>query len=53
MKEEEVRALAAGHLAAYKVPRYVLFLDALPKTGSGKLALKKLKDSAAEALHLK
>ncbi len=51
--EEQIRALAAARLAAYKVPRYVLFMDALPKTGSGKLALKKLKDSAAEALHLK
>ncbi len=52
MTEEQVRGLAAGHLAAYKVPRYVLFMDALPKTGSGKLALKQLKDFAAEALHL-
>ncbi|MBR3557090.1 MAG: acyl--CoA ligase [Oscillospiraceae bacterium] len=52
MKEEHIRSLAAGHLAAYKVPRYVLFMDSLPRTGSGKLALKKLKDSAAEALHL-
>ena len=53
MKEEHVRALAAEHLAAYKVPRYVLFLKALPKTGSGKLALKQLQDYAAEALELK
>ena len=52
MKEEHIRALAAEKLAAYKVPRYVLFLKALPKTGSGKLALKQLKDLAAEALHL-
>ena len=52
VKEDHIRALAAASLAAYKVPRYVLFMDSLPKTGSGKLALKKLKDSAAEALHL-
>ena len=52
VKEEHIRALAAASLAAYKVPRYVLFMDSLPKTGSGKLALKKLKDFAAEALHL-
>ena len=52
MKEEHIRALAAEKLAAYKVPRYVLFMDSLPKTGSGKLALKQLKDLAAEALHL-
>ena len=53
MKEDHVRALAAQHLAAYKVPRYVLFMEALPRTGSGKLALKQLKDRAAEALHLR
>ena len=52
MKEEHIRALAAEHLAAYKVPRYVLFMESLPRTGSGKLALKQLKDYAAEALHL-
>ena len=52
MKAEDIRALAAAQLAAYKVPRYVLFLDALPKTGSGKLALKQLKDYAAEKLQL-
>ncbi len=53
MKEAHIRSLAAEKLAAYKVPRYVLFMDALPKTGSGKLALKQLKDYAAEALQLK
>ena len=52
MKEEHIRALAAERLAAYKVPRYVLFMESLPRTGSGKLALKQLKDYAAEALHL-
>ncbi len=52
IREEQIRALAAAHLAAYKVPRYVLFMPSLPKTGSGKLALKQLKDSAAKALHL-
>ncbi|MBQ2569343.1 MAG: AMP-binding protein, partial [Ruminococcus sp.] len=40
MKEEHIRALAAERLAAYKVPRYVLFMESLPRTGSGKLALK-------------
>ena len=52
VKEEHIRALAAASLAAYKVPRYVLFMDSLPRTGSGKLALKQLKDYAAETLQL-
>ena len=50
---EEIRAMVAAKLASYKVPRYVLFMSALPRTGSGKLALAKLKSDAAEALHLK
>ena len=52
MTEESIRNLAAARLAAYKVPRYVLFMDALPRTGSGKLALASLKDAAKAALHL-
>ncbi len=50
--EEEIRALAAEKLAAYKVPRYVLFMDALPRTGSGKLSLAVLKANAAQILGL-
>lgn len=49
---DEVRALAAQTLAAYKVPRYVLFYEALPKTGSGKPALAVLKQDAAARLQL-
>lgn len=48
----ELRTLAGHQLAAYKVPRYILYLSELPKTGSGKLALAALKKQAAEALHL-
>ena len=51
--EEEIRTLVREKLAAYKVPRYVLFMDALPKTGSGKLSLAALKTRAAERLGLK
>ncbi len=50
---EEVRALAAARLAAFKVPRYVVFLESIPRTDSGKPALKELRETAAEALHLK
>ena len=51
-KAEELKALAAEKLAYYKIPRYFLFLDSLPKTGSGKLALASLQKQAAEALNL-
>ena len=50
--ENALRSLAAEKLAYYKIPRYILFFDSLPKTGSGKLALAALQKQAAEALHL-
>src|SRR5438094_1948529 len=39
---EELRAHAAGRLAAYKVPKAVAFADALPRTPSGKLVRRAL-----------
>lgn len=35
--EHAIRAFAAGHLANFKVPRKVLFLDKLPKGPTGKI----------------
>jgi acyl-CoA synthetase (AMP-forming)/AMP-acid ligase II/thioesterase domain-containing protein/acyl carrier protein len=35
--EEELRAFAAGRLAAFKVPRRILFLTEIPKTVTGKV----------------
>ena len=52
IRGDELRALAAENLAAYKVPRYVLFLESLPRTPSDKIALAVLKRLAAEKLGL-
>jgi acyl-CoA synthetase (AMP-forming)/AMP-acid ligase II len=35
--ETEIREFAAGHLADFKVPRKVVFLDEIPKGATGKL----------------
>lgn len=40
---EEVMAYARDHLAGYKVPRSVSFVEELPKTGSGKVLKRDLK----------
>src|SRR5271165_7994 len=40
---EEITAFAREHLASYKVPRSVDFMDELPRTGSGKLLKRKLR----------
>ncbi|HEX9710772.1 MAG TPA: AMP-binding protein, partial [Candidatus Thermoplasmatota archaeon] len=37
LTEEEVREFGRARLAAYKVPKSVVFVDALPKLGSGKV----------------
>jgi len=40
---EEIAAFAREHLASYKVPRSVDFMDELPRTGSGKLLKRQLR----------
>ena len=44
LTEEALVAWARERMAAYKVPRKVEFLDALPRTSSGKLYWRKLQD---------
>ncbi|MGN9837082.1 acyl-CoA synthetase [Nonomuraea sp. H19] len=41
---EELRDFLLARLAKYKVPRYVTFVEDLPKTGSGKIQKLKLRD---------
>ncbi|CAG1770156.1 partial fatty-acyl-CoA synthase, partial [uncultured bacterium] len=40
---EELTAALRGRLAPYKIPKKVVFVEALPKTGSGKLHKNELK----------
>ncbi|HWE54097.1 MAG TPA: AMP-binding protein [Acidimicrobiales bacterium] len=42
--EADVLAFARDHLARYKVPRGVTFVPELPKTGSGKVLKRQLRD---------
>ena len=46
---DDVNAFARVHLAGYKVPRSVSFLEELPKTGSGKVLKRQLRDSLARS----
>jgi acyl-CoA synthetase (AMP-forming)/AMP-acid ligase II len=43
LTDEEITAFAREHLASYKVPRSVDFMDELPRTGSGKLLKRQLR----------
>jgi acyl-CoA synthetase (AMP-forming)/AMP-acid ligase II len=44
VSEEEVIAACTERLASYKKPRAVEFVDELPKTGSGKLMRRRVRD---------
>ena len=43
-KAEDIIAWAKEHMAAYKYPRVVEFVDALPRTGTGKVFWRKLQE---------
>ncbi|MDR2323881.1 MAG: AMP-binding protein [Acidovorax sp.] len=43
---EEIRDWARDHMAAYKVPKYIEFIEALPKSGSGKILWRQLQEAA-------
>jgi len=42
--EEELIAFMQQHLARYKVPKSVVFLDSLPMSGMGKILKRELRD---------
>ncbi len=44
---DDIIGWARDHMAAYKVPRVVEFVDALPKSGSGKVMWRLLQDKEA------
>jgi fatty-acyl-CoA synthase len=42
--EDEIIEWARQNMAAYKVPRYVAFIDALPRSGTGKIQWRALQE---------
>jgi fatty-acyl-CoA synthase len=44
---DDIIAWAREHMAAYKVPKAVQFIDALPKSGSGKVMWRLLQEQEA------
>ena len=47
---ERIREHLTGRVAAYKLPRHVLSVDALPRTGSGKVRKGELRDQCLARL---
>jgi fatty-acyl-CoA synthase len=50
LTSEEVREFCRGKIARHKIPKYVLFVDSFPLTGSGKIQKFKLKDIGVKML---
>ncbi len=47
VSEEDIVAWCREHMAVYKVPRIVEFVEALPKSGSGKVMWRSLQEAEA------
>ena len=45
---EDIIGWSREHMAAYKVPKIVEFVDTLPKSGSGKVMWRLLQDQEAQ-----
>ena len=45
---EDVRDFCKDHIARYKIPRYVFFIEHFPMTGSGKIQKFRLREVALE-----
>jgi fatty-acyl-CoA synthase len=45
---DDIIGWAREHMAAYKVPKFVEFVDSLPKSGSGKVMWRLLQDREAD-----
>ena len=45
VQERDIVSWAHEHMAAYKAPRIVEFVDALPKSGAGKVMWRLLQDN--------
>jgi len=46
---EELKAFVKDRITLYKYPRWIAFVDELPKTATGKIQRFKLRDAAAPA----
>ena len=47
VSEQDIIGWCRDHMAVYKIPRRVQFVDALPKSGSGKVMWRKLQELEA------
>lgn len=53
MPPDELRKFCQGQIAHFKIPQYVMIVDSLPRTVTGKIRKHVLRDQAIDALGLK
>ncbi len=52
MTEKEVKDIMSSHIAHYKIPKYIEFVDSFPMNGAGKIQKFKMREWAVEKLNL-
>ncbi|GIY52332.1 medium-chain acyl-CoA ligase ACSF2, mitochondrial [Caerostris darwini] len=52
LTEEEVKAFCKGKISHFKIPRYIMFVEEFPKTGSGKIKKIEMTKISIEKLSL-
>jgi fatty-acyl-CoA synthase len=52
LSEDEVKEYVRSHMARYKTPKYVQFINEFPMTASGKIQKYRLREMAVESLNL-
>lgn len=50
LHESDIKEFCKGKIARYKIPKYILFVEGFPLTGSGKIQKFKLKDIGLKML---
>ena len=53
MQPEELKQYCQGQIAHFKVPQYVMIVETLPRTVTGKIRKHVLRDQAIDDLGLK
>ena len=53
VREEQIAEWCRAEMAVYKAPRLIRFIDALPKTASGKILKRVLREKAGETIRPK
>ncbi|XP_022256693.1 acyl-CoA synthetase family member 2, mitochondrial-like [Limulus polyphemus] len=52
VSEQELKNFCRGRISHFKIPRYIIFVNDFPKTGSGKIQKFKMKTASTEVLKL-